>query len=84
LSDPKNFNLDFDSIDKIFVKSENIIAKHVAYDLYLQRIGKPKTAVPKVIFYIIMDSLFRYSINPKTLDYGYCITLFNFHDKTKS
>ena len=56
ITNPKEYNLEFESLGEIFEKSEIAIAKHLVYDSYLLRIKKP---VPKVIFYIIMDEMFQ-------------------------
>ncbi|WP_126654110.1 hypothetical protein [Chryseobacterium aureum] len=55
LSNPKDYNLPFKSIDEIFDPSDNAIAKHSVFEKYQSLIQRD---IPKVVFYIIMDGLF--------------------------
>jgi len=69
ISNPKENNLYFPALDDIIENSDNVIAKHIVFEKYLAIIKKP---IPKVVFYIIADELYKQKLDPKG-DIGYCV-----------
>lgn len=57
LTNPKKNNLNFIAINKFFVVSKTIIAKHVLADAYINEV-KDFYKVPKVVLYIVMYEFF--------------------------
>jgi hypothetical protein len=59
LTNPEKNGFDFRPITECFREIETVTPKHILYERYLEYLQKP---LPKVIFYIIMDELYRHLI----------------------
>lgn len=71
MNNPKDHNLDFPSLDTIFEYSEEPIAKHLVFKEYIEITKLPNT-LPKVVFYIVMDKMFK-TKTASDGNLGYCV-----------
>lgn len=65
---------DYKPLSACFEECEEVTPKHILFESYQAYLGRP---LPKVIFYIIMDDLYRHLIakDEITKDLGYRLKL---------
>jgi hypothetical protein len=56
LTDPASYKMDFKPIAECFIHSDITTPKHILFEQYASYINKP---LPKLIFYIIMDEMYK-------------------------
>lgn len=71
MMEPKENGLDFPPISEVFRPSEQATAKHILFQQYVDLIKKP---LPKIMFYIIMDSMYPQA-HAADGNLGYCVTI---------
>lgn len=75
LTNPNEHGIsDFKPLAECFEECEQVTPKHILFESYVAYLGRP---LPKVIFYIIMDELYRHLIakDEATKDLGYRLKL---------
>lgn len=61
LTDPKENGLDFPPLKEVFEDAEVATPKHILFEQYIKIINKP---LPKLMFYIIMDGMYKQAHAP--------------------
>ncbi len=59
MTEPTKHGLDIPPLCECFKEAEEATARHILFDEYIKKVNKP---VPKVMFYIIMDEIYRNQI----------------------
>jgi hypothetical protein len=70
---PKTHGLEMPSLSECFEEADTATANHILFDEYIKRVQRP---VPKIVFYILMNELYRPNL-VKCADgnYGYKLKL---------
>lgn len=71
MSNPKKHKMNFPSLEEIFEDSEESIAKHLVFNKYIEIVKVPNV-ISKLVFYIIMDKMFKTKIAADG-NLGYCL-----------